>query len=153
MGKNLYHKYDLFGAPTQKEAEYRIVTEYLVGTYTHSFYLSWAPHSGICKTYCSCCQWSETPFFFPGPVRCHCTQEMWSKNANNQNNHNQDSVCVTVALGDSTEAHGHVYTTIAGMTRYYTLCLQEKARKSYEILSVKRKTRLEGVLCTTTFNG
>lgn len=42
---------------------------------------------------------------------CGCQQEMWSRNGNTQTG--QDPVCVTVALGETTESHGNVYTTIA----------------------------------------
>ncbi|XP_073992404.1 ABC transporter G family member E23 isoform X2 [Rhodnius prolixus] len=48
-----------------------------------------------------------------GGGRCHCAQqqEQWTRNGNTQNN--QDSVCVSVNLEETTESQGHVYTTIA----------------------------------------
>ena len=43
---------------------------------------------------------------------------MWSRNGNTQTG--QDPVCVTVALGETTESHGNVYTTIAGKFSHTT---------------------------------
>lgn len=77
-------------------------------------------------------------FCFPkigqvGGGRCHCAQqqEQWTRNGNTQNN--QDSVCVSVNLEETTESQGHVYTTIAGessggyliMTFCFTLFLKK----------------------------
>ncbi|BES91925.1 ABC transporter G family member [Nesidiocoris tenuis] len=62
--------------------------------------------NNICDKYLN--NFNDSQIHTNGPVRCSCAREMWTKNANNQ-----DSVCVTVALDETTEAHGHVYTTIA----------------------------------------
>lgn len=46
-----------------------------------------------------------------GGEQCHCQREMWT---NAQNSIARASTDVCVAIGETTESQGHVYTTVAG---------------------------------------
>ncbi|XP_014258500.1 ABC transporter G family member 14 [Cimex lectularius] len=66
--------------------------------------------NNVCDKYLN--NYNESQINSNGQVgKCPCTQDMWTKNGNSQ--HNQDPVCMTVALGETNESHSPVYTTIA----------------------------------------
>lgn len=49
-----------------------------------------------------------------GSVRCQCQREAWSNSRNTAQTRPSTDMCVAVAIGETTESQGHVYTTIAG---------------------------------------